>query len=1176
MTLATKGFGTKTHGYTLLNGYETTRNPNAKEPARGTPARSYKDSEILRELDAHEAEKSRKKMDKFVSKHRPQPGAAPSSSMLSRALTPTADDSSHHEIIDSYFRNLAGDGAGAIDNLKTAIAQAIPATASPGDTEAFRALLSLSLARVCGDQVMHRSPVRAQEILACLRGMDLVGIIRGTAQMPVKSDGTAYSVSVQRAAWSMAYQLAADNSIAYNALDAALDTKIPAGKKRVLKKLLESCFHMVELRQGGQRLASDRSPASLLAEAQARRTLVGDAVQGNHAVLCSAEGPSKAWKTLAANNPRLAIASNAVRNGHYSDEHGTAFAKAAARSNKVPVWKERALERKRKQDEASAAALRDGDASAADESGEGRQTKFKQILSKVKHGAVGIVAPGLNKDPMTPLLEQATILKNAHENALDESKKVVTVLSELRCAQKDWLCAILHEHGKATAGEQKTLAERKQLTEAKQELCNSLVKIAVLEVFEKRNIMHRLQASPLSPEETQMVNRRLTEMANGWVEAVGLADRVGASDVGRRDGVDEIAEAGPSNTEFDLSSISQKELEHAFSSLMRHSPKGVEQDPVVLTPEVIEEWAVDVRGKLMEAVIGDASSVSANWDRMEAALERWKGKVPEVEIPSFMTEDEFDDAILGIMGGLELGSSAKGIQGWTTGGDTSILSKLLSADSDEEIEKSGEGEDKGALELAEDVAHVAVNVVAAGVVVPRFKATGSREVFFNLELSAQALGVSFGSQIRGNVELGVYGRVGPNIAIDYKDKTYGVLAGGSGGIVGRYEEVQPNGVLVLRMGGRTGRNWDAEAGGAEYKIAPGMNGDTARKAEFVEPLRALLSPVTADERNRGISTPLHRAMLTEDVSVTYQQYGDMPERKGKVMGGLGVGGIFRYGHGRVGLNVAELRPDWIKELEAFNVMEEKQGATRIYRETGLTAWSVGVATGAVAGAGDDEVVVGGVPLSYKADFFNRLMMARRNIIIENNDVQASSYLQLAHQSFDGFAQSVLGRLDEWAESVIRRRIASVPEDLRPAIPPAGTDLSSDDNMRTYRDYIALKEDMKTTVRSYLKAKEEKENSGIKSATYTHSEWLTLNPARALEANKHMALKSAANLLGEREEARKQDKAAKTILRNPDSYVPTLLFGLKTLAQPVVTGPNLGIVSQRYRSIETTTLTDIDG
>lgn len=1180
MVGSASGFGIKTHIVaTPFADIATTQVGN--EPARSTPAKDFRASELPRELTAKQAKIGRQKLAKLFDTKTIDGG----DSVLSRAMQPSTDNTSHHGLVDALF--IGGNG-GAHDALKDAIAEAV---SSPDGKEAsaHRTLLTLSLAGVCGDSKINRCPGEAIDVLACLRGMDLTGIVRGNAQMPTKSASSANSVNsadranspypnkVQRAAWSMAYQLAASNSAAYDALNQASTTKIPDEHKRVMKNLMDSCHHMISLKQGGQDTNSDLSPASLKAEAERRKSLVGDAVRGNHAIVCSDDGPSKAWKALAQSDPKLAIASSAVRNGMYDDSKGSPFDKAAKRSQKLLVWKDRAIKRHQEfQLQPPAPASDGGSAPPPQRRGLDRlKTISSAVGAKVGREAANLIAPGYKKSPITPLLEQAEILKNARTNALDESRKVQTVLSQLRCAHKDALSALAGDLATQAQSEQDSAKEGGS---PKSALNDCLVKIAILEVFEKRNVMHRVQGKPLSEGEKEMVNRRLAEFATGaggWVGALEMEDRITRPPSAQGD-TDAIMPAGPSNSRAVPGhvSVDLDDLKKSFKGLLDAPPGPGRESAVDLKPECMRDWSNDVRKSInsIGAAKGTKPPETADWNSMEGAFERWEGKLPEIEIPKFESESQFIDCVLKIKDGIDLASSAKGSAGWMAGLDSSVLSKAL-----------GGGNEKGAAALASQAAGLAAEVAVGGVAGPRLKAMGGREVFFNLDVGAQAVELSFGAQVKGIVEVGAYGRVGPNIEIEHGEKSYGLLAGGSAAISARYEETQPTDVVVVRMGGRTGRNREKEIGAENQKnIPPGMPGDPMRKDQFTPVLRAMLQPVSREDVARGITSPLHRAMLEDEhneISITYQQRDDMPTRTGKITGSIGLGLMLRSGAGRAGVNVVDAKLDGIKAPPKMNVMKEKQGAVRYERTTEVTAVKGSLTTGLVAGSGTTEeagLVVAGAPLSYTGDFANKSVTKRRHIVSENNDVQASSYTQIMHQSFDGFRDSVLSRLDEWADSVIRRRQLSLPPDLRCAMPPAGTAPASDP---AYGAYLELHEQMKTEVRAYLKGQDEQRKELEKNGmpmTYSYSEWMTLKPDVAKEVNLRKSAAQAARQAGQTKDADALDEATNQMLRRQDAWSPTLMFPLKSVSRTVNTGLNFGVLSQKHQTAESTGLVGIDG
>jgi len=818
------------------------------------------------------------------------------------------------------------------------------------------------------------------------------------------------------------------------------------------------------------------------------------------------------------------------------------------------------------------------------------KTASSALVEKVGRGITNVVAPGKKKSPITPILEQSEILMNSSNNALGESRKVLTLLGQLRNAHKDALCALARVTVTKAHSEQ---GPSEQDGALKTQLAECLVKIAVLEVFEKRNVMHRIQGEPLSDEEKVLVNQRLEEFASrdgAWVAALELGKRIAPPASAKID-ANAITPAGASKSGAipEHLAVTPDLLKKSFEALVE-APEGDGRDSEVdRKSECLRDWFTQIRAHLTS--MGAAQTV--DWDSMESAFRRWEGTLPEIETPGFMSDEAFISCILNIKEGLDLGSSIKGTDGPEAGIDSSILSRLLSDDGEQESENASDSDSKKNLvanllakavgTLAAQAVSLSVDVVAGGVVAPRVKAIGGREVFFNLGLSAHALELTFGSQRKVVVELGAFGRVGPNIAIEHDGKTYGVQAGASAGFSVCYEETQPIDVVAVRMGGRNGRDRDMEEGAEDKpKIPPGMNGDQMRKDQFTPVLRAMWQPVSPAEIAAGITSPLHRALLEDDeVSVTLQQYNDMPTRTAKLMGSLGAGAIARLGGaGRVGVNALEAKGEIAKGFEKINVMEEKQGAVRYRRETQMVSGKGGIATGVIAGSGTTEeagVVVGGMPLSYSADLLSQSMMARRQIIIEDNDVLASSYTQLTHQTFNGFQNSVLSRLDEWADSIIRRRQPSLPPELRCAMPPPGTDPHSD--IAAYGPYLKLHAAMKTVVRTYLKRLDEQRQELEEKGTamnMTYSEWLLLKPDVAKEVNRREAVARAARLAGETKQADALEESAKQLTRQQDSWVPTLMFGTKSLKRTVNSGLNLGVVSQKRVTAESTALTSIDG
>jgi hypothetical protein len=894
--------------------------------------------------------------------------------------TPTA----HHRAVDRYFRNMPGDGGGANiarNALKEAIANAIPDATPPNPLAKSENMsyLTLALAGALGKGKAARNPAAAAHVLACMQGMDLAGIIRGTAQMPPRPANLQSWIkweSIQRAAWNAAYALATTTK-GYATLQMVANSNdggIKPADTRKLKNFLNAAHLKLEemKRSMAARIDMDPDPAALLKHARSRRSLVGDALQGDHSVLSGSS-----WDELKTSSPMHAYASSAVRNGFTEDSPNSDLQKAMQRANKMTTWVDRAI--KRYNDRSYDAGIR----------------------------AMNYVLPSKRKSPLTAMLNAGDV-KNLHNHCIGESKAAEIACDQLLKAYIDILDdkeAALVAHATSDGP-----VNPDQLQADKAILMESCIRASILKASDTfRGIRGRYQARPMQESEKDEARNRLKKYAEEMSEHLDEA---------------ELLKAFDDFTAVPITLNSDTLDEWAYYAFMKsHAGQSAEEVAAkFLTPlpgSTASADPTDSTGSTETTAVNDHDKT--DWLLLVDALNRVRGEVSEVRLEDHLvggklTLNGLIEYSKRIAGGNELGSSLTTSASSTVG----ITSKnFLTA-------------------TLADLFYMVSQAVVPVSINGQFTATGSRDAYVNLSIPAIGVTLEMGSQQKGLVQVGVSVFAGYHVKtpLPIEGGQLGLTAGGSLGLAASYEETKKNSV-ILRLG-RTGRSdREDEPDGRSPRLA-GLAGDTQAKEEFNAIIETAMSPLSDEDKKRGFTSPLQKVLASsDDISLTWQDEADFRDRKLKGAASVTGSGIASMGRWRAGVS-GNVTGVYTHQNESWQVSQERQGTTRTRVEKAVHSFALsggigvnGAAVNAYSNNAFRTIGTGAADASANVEFYQRSMMVKRCLIFSGGDVTPSSFVSYTHQTANGFAESVLKQIDRWTKTEVANMLGQMPEDLRP-------------------------------------------------------------------------------------------------------------------------------------------------
>lgn len=1008
-------------------------------------------------------------------------------------------------------------------DLMANIGDALQAETNGAEKASHMKRLIFALAAALGTEKADRNPATGQQVLQCLRRMDLPGILRGAA-FPVRPDGTAYGADIQEAVWKMTYVMGTSD-LAMETLKKVANNQGPgprasklcnlrdlkkvannqgsgpgkliqAADGRKLKNFLNAAHLVIT-----QNPAVSRSPSALLAHVGQRgnESLAGNALRADHLMIAD---QSMTWAELAdtgPGNPKArpmwAFASSAVRNGFASDAPGSPLDRGLKRAAKLSdQWVPRAARR------------------------------FNSPVRAAVATFMNRLTPARHKSPLSAMLGAGTV-KNLHRHSIGESEAVQDVLIELSRAGRD-----LADASRTRLRDPGATDEERQ--GCKKTLLDSLVRIAILDTWnEERGLRQRLTDRPLQPPEIAKIRDKLRG-----------------------------EEAAPENRAV----IAPGQLTQVFDHLAA---------PPALMVETLEAWANDAREALaMLAPAAEAGSAhdaqpsaapgrSANWATLDKALERMNGNVDLVKVEDFLDDQGKIDRhgmaayMSAAAAGSALGTKLDTRAGGTVGLDSrNFIPAML----------------KPAKAQAGNVLQPAVPMALRG----QFVATHGAEGVVSMALPSEGVTLEVASRQKGMMTVGVSAFVGVHLEGPELDgKNIGVTLGGSLGFYASYEEERKAGVQI-----RIGRNGRPAEENRPAR-APGLAGDAQAKEAFDPFIHAAIEGLTDHDKTAGFTSPLHKILaMSDEISVTYQDGKNFRDRKIKGGATAGVGATANYGLGRLGV-YAGITAESTFQPEAWQVNIEQTGATRIERETAVQAFKINAnvaLNGAAVDVYDPFSAFGNVGLGADSAYvswniLNRAMTVQRTIIYDGANVTSGSNLHYKHQTADGFAQSVLNQIDLWSHAELKNIVNNMSAESRatlnfphdwPAFPGAGMRYDSDD-----ATFNALAQESRQTIRQFV---DNAQRNAEPNKTF--SEWYQLSAATAREISMHKANAQLAFLAGEPDTAREEEGLAARIAHNPGSWDPILLFSLKSLNETSSVGlPDIGLVLKSHKSLAVTTL-----
>lgn len=530
---------------------------------------------------------------------------------------------------------------------------------------------------------------------------------------------------------------------------------------------------------------------------------------------------------------------------------------------------------------------------------------------------------------------------------------------------------------------------------------------------------------------------------------------------------------------------------------------------VRLTPDTLDEWAkgaVDFPGREESA----STHKLPEWFRQYSdSIREIKGDARKGGLPERIDSEDALRYIQSVYDGLTLGAVATGASGRTAGIHTSnYVSNLLRA-------------------------------MTAGQITPTARGEFTRTKEETVTLGIQAPGVVFGY---GEQRKGFKGgELGARVPV------------ASAALGASVENVLLSGLLIRgdRVGGLPTVGYRTDRG-------KGMAGDPELREEFGRNLvNALLRPLSDEDRRRGLKTPADRLMAEHpELSFTWINKGDVKQKTRRVSGQAGAG---------ISLDLAKWNfgGKWTISMhrthqpEHRQHYEEKTGRVRCVRDIAHLGFGVRVQAGA-EGPGNLFSIPISIPASASADVAAGFTTVQRNLTYLDGAVDPTSYMMITHRRAEDFARAVLARLDDWAVTVVNRRLSTVPLDQRPA---AGTE-----------QHDALMDEGRESVRRFV---QQVLDRAIPIETF--NEWSQLNPDAADRINSLLTNAKLAHKAGKENVAQTAEKAANTIANDPASWSPILLFTLETQKVETRRGlPNVVAVFNAGEAYTTTNVRLLDG
>lgn len=946
-------------------------------------------------------------------------------SILAEVLEDAAP-TAHHSAVDRYFRNMQGDGGGANvarNALKEAIANAIPDTTpnNPLAKSENMCYLTLALAGALGETKAARNPAAAAHVLACLQGMDLAGIIRGTAQMPPRPANLQPWIkweNIQRAAWKAAYALATTTK-GYATLQMVANSNdggIKLADTRKLKNFLNAAhFKLQEMKRNmALRLDIDSDPAYLLEHARLHRSLVGDALQGDEVVLMGSS-----WDELKTNSPMCAYASSAVRNGFTDDGPNSDLQKAMQRANKMTTWVDRAIKR------------------------------YNERRYEAGIKAMNYVLPHKWKSPLTALINAGDV-KSLHHHSIGESKAAEIAWDQLLRAYIEIIGN--KKTALATHNTSDGPVDQNQLKEDKAVLIDSAIRASILKAFDTfRGLRGRFQARPMQDFEKDEARNRLMEYAKEMSDHLDEA---------------ELLQAFDDFTAVPMTLNSDTLDEWAYYAFMKSHG---------------ENSAEEVAAKFLTLVSGPAESSAADghaktdWPLLVDALKRVRGEVSEVRLEDHLvggklTLNGFIAYLKRIAGGNELGSSLTTSASSTVGVTsknylTTTLADLFYMVSQGVVPVSINGQFTA---TGTREAYVNLSLLTSGL---------------TLEMGSQQKGqvqvgvsVFAGYHVKtplpiegGQLGLTAGGSLGVAALYEETKKSSVILRLGRAGHSDREDE--PDG-RSPRPAGLAGDTQAKEEFNPIIETAMTPLSDEDKKCGFTSPLQKVLACSDDISLTWQDEAGFRDRSLKGAASVTASGIASMGRWRAGVSGSL----TGAYTHQNESWQVSQERQG------ATRTRVEK--AVHSFALSGGIGVN-GAAVSAYSDNAFRTIGTGAASANANVEFYQRAMMVNRCIIFSGGEVTPLSFLSYTHRTANGYAESVLKQIDRWTKTEVENMLGQMPEDRRPTEGSEEYREIEREARETIRQFVAQAQASAQPYKSYtewLQLKKDKLNEANKHLT----------------------------------------------------------------------------------------------